>query len=387
MITIKYQKLYENFLNHYKNIHVNPWHEISLEELEKIYNHLINSFNIDNDYNFKYFMDYIIKRLSGLSDAHTKFDLISPIPINFKMFDNEILVNYPLELKGSKLLSINDYNMDRVINELENVITYGTLGKRRYEIEKNLFNRYVLFGLTLFRNSEELTFKIEKLDGTIIEKKFNRNDTYENELFSSNKYLYGNNCEYKFIDNCLIYNHSSVQKKFENKIMEAINKLQNEDLTNIDTIIIDLRGNLGGNSTLNKPLMNFLNENKDKQLICLTDYRVFSGGRYALRDLIKLGATTIGEEISTPLNCYGNSNYLNIDKYHFSVSECYFHPFLGFSAESKEEFQKEVTERLLKPMIFKPDILINETKEDYINGIDTILNYAIFYSKNNLRKM
>ncbi len=31
MITIKYQKLYENFLNHYKNIHINPWHEISLE--------------------------------------------------------------------------------------------------------------------------------------------------------------------------------------------------------------------------------------------------------------------------------------------------------------------------------------------------------------------
>ena len=41
----------------------------------------------------------------------------------------------------------------------------------------------------------------------------------------------------------------------------------------------------------------------------------------------------------------------------------------------------------LKPLIFKHDILVNESKEDYINGVDTILEYAIFYSKNNLRKM
>ena len=46
-----------------------------------------------------------------------------PIIINFKekylkmgkMFDNEILVNYPLELKGSVVLTINDYDMNKVI--------------------------------------------------------------------------------------------------------------------------------------------------------------------------------------------------------------------------------------------------------------------------------
>ena len=43
---------------------------------------------------------------------------------------------------------------------------------------------------------------------------------------------------------------------------ESIKKLQNEDLSGIDTIIIDLRGNWGGNSLLNMSLMDFLKRQK-----------------------------------------------------------------------------------------------------------------------------
>ena len=203
-------------------------------------------------------------------------------------------------------------------------------------------------------------------------------------MFDYNNYCYGDNATYRIIDNCLIYNHSSVQSIFKEKIMQAIANLKKEDLSDIDTIIIDIRGNTGGNSALNKILMDFIEEHKDKKLICLTDYRVFSGGRYALRDLINLGATTIGEEISTPINCYGNSNWIDIDGHYFSVSECYFHPFLGWGVSSKEKFQKEATNELLLPYIFSPDILIETKKEDYIKNIDTILNYSIDYSKNKI---
>lgn len=51
--------------------------------------------------------------------------------------------------------------------------------------------------------------------------------------------------------------------------------MRSEDLSNIDTIIIDIRGNTGGNAALNKILIDFLKDNSDKLLICLTDYRVF----------------------------------------------------------------------------------------------------------------
>lgn len=382
MIDIKYKNIYDKFVEHYKNVHVNPWHEISEYELEKMHNNLINSMDINNEYNFKYFMDYIIKRLSGSVDAHTKYDSVSLIPINFRIFDSEVLINFPQYLKNSRLVSINGIDINTIIQELEEVITYGTHGKRKYELEKALFNRYILFGLPSLRKCEKLVFEIDGTDGKKIVKTFDKTTRYsKRELFDYDKYRYGQNATYKFFDNCLIYNHSSVQIRFKDEIELAINNLRTEDLTCINTIIIDIRGNTGGNAALNKILMDFLLEHKDKKLICLTDYRVFSGGRYALRDLIKLGAITIGEEISTPINCYGNSNWIEIEGHYFSVSECYFHPFLGWSASSKDEFQKEVTNEILSPCIFSPNVLIKETKEDYIQGIDTILNYAIEYSK------
>ena len=385
MISIKYQNTYEKFINYYKNKHVNPWHNISENRLKEIYEYLINSMDIDNIYNFNYFINYIIKRLSGSTDAHTKFELVSVIPINFRIFDDDVLVNYPSNLKGSKLVSINGIDINKIILELDDVITYGTKGKKKYELEKALFNKIMLFGLPSLRKLEELDFEMITLTGEKIHKIIRRN-TIELNTFDYDKYRFGKVAGYDFVENCLIYYHSSVQKNFAKIIEDTILKLGKEDLSNIDTIIVDIRGNTGGNSTLNNYLINFLKEHLDKKIICLTDYRVFSAGRYALIDLINLGAITIGEEISTPINCYGNSSWQEINKYYFSVSSSYLNPITGLSISSKEEFKKYILPELEKTIIYLPDILIEEQKVDYINNIDTIMNYAIKFSKRNRGK-
>ena len=46
MIDIKYKKVYEAFMDHYKKVHPCPWHEISEEELNDIYNFLINRMDV-----------------------------------------------------------------------------------------------------------------------------------------------------------------------------------------------------------------------------------------------------------------------------------------------------------------------------------------------------
>lgn len=382
MVSIKYQKIYNQFIENYKQIHLAPWHEINEDELKKIYINLVNTMNITDMYTFKYFMDYIIKRLNGKSDAHTKLDMVSTFPINFKIFDDEIIVNYPEVLKGASLKTIDDISILQIVGEIEDVISYGTDGKRRFEIEKALFNRYTMFSLPSFRGKQELSYTFITPNGDTIIKTFKKNEKdQDGQLFDYDEYLYGNNATYKIIDNILIYNHSSVQSQFEGKIKAAIEKLIKEDLTHINTIIIDIRGNTGGNSGLNSLLINFLKKHPDKKLLCLTDYRVFSAGRYALGDLIELGATTIGSEISTPINCFGNNNWINIDGYNFVISEKYFNPFLKYSANNKEQFSKDKSTELLAPYIFKPDIYIEETKQDFIEGKDTVLNFALKHFK------
>ena len=41
---------------------------------------------------------------------------------------------------------------------------------------------------------------------------------------------------------------------------------------------------------------------------------------------------------------------------------------------------------LQSPYIFHPDIEVKQSKEDYKNNVDTILSYALEYSKNNRLK-
>ena len=388
MISNKYKELYEKFIEHYKNKHVNPWHEISENNLKEIYKNIVEKMEIVDDYSFDYFINYIIKRLSGVSDAHTqfRFQKVELLPITFKYVENKIVVYTPKELRGSELLSINNINITNIINEFEQVITYGTEGKRKYEIERALTFKNKLFSIPSLRNDETVSFKLETTEGNIITKEYNKNKKYEtNYSWLINSNIIDKNATYEIKDKTIIYYHSSVQPQYEEKIKETIEKLKKEDLSNINKIIIDLRGNTGGNAALNKYLIDFLEEHKGKTLITLTDYKIFSGGRYALIDLINLGSITIGEEISTPINCYGNSSWINIDGYLFSSSEKFLFPKV-VGVNSKELFKKAITEEMVIPRFYKPDININQTLEDFINKKDTIMEYAMNYEKTKTRK-
>lgn len=385
MISTKYKNIYESFINHYKNVHVNPWHEISEEELNNIYNNLIKSMDVTDDYTFNYLMNYIIKKLSGLTDAHTGYDDWCFIPLLFRVFDNDVYISFPEELKGSKVITINDIPIENILKELENITTYGTEGQKIHQYEKSLFNAKKLFGLPSLRESSSLTFEICKKDEFIERITYEKKGKYERPPFNG---YWDKNATYEIKGNSLIYNHFTVQNQFKEKIEESISHLEKEDLSNVSKFIIDLRGNTGGNSALNKPLMAFLEKHQDKTLIVLTDYRIFSGGRYALIDLIKLGAVSIGTEIGTPLNCYGNSNWINVDGYAFASSESYLSPGIEKSvfAHTKEDFKNNITEEDLIPNIFKPDIYVEEKVEDFLNGNDSIMNEALNYQPANRLK-
>ena len=377
MISIKYKEMYDVFINHYKNKHVNPWHEISESELDKLYNNIVSNQDINDDYSFNYLMNVILKRLCGEVDAHSKYDDVKMIPMNFRIFGEDVIINYPDNLKGYELISINGYDIKDVLDQLDDVITYGTEEKRIYELEKALFNKKKMFGIPMFRGADSLVMSFKKTDGRIITREFKKDEEYsEEEMFNWDIFAYGNVGTYSVKDKKLIINYSSVQNKFKSNIENMMNEINKLDLSEIDTIIVDIRGNTGGNSGLNKPLIDFITKSK-KGIICLTDYRVFSSGKSLLVDLIKLGAITIGTGISTPLNCYGNSDWIEYNGYRFSSSSCFFAPNYEWSASSKEEYKSEVRDEFIAPVIFMPDVYIEQSKEDYLNGIDNVLEYAL----------
>lgn len=373
-----YKNTFDEFINEYERLHVNPWHNINKEELEIICKKLLSKYKIEDGYRFNYFMNYIIKRLSGMDDAHTRFRMRTVIlPFNYRIFDNEVVVNYPDGLRGSTLESINTINIGKILDELDDIIVYGTDERKRYGLEKSLFDMSLLFSLPSLRDSEELIFEFKTINGEVEKRIIDKKDVMtSDEQFDIEEYYYGETGIYKMVEDTLIYRHCSVQNEYKDIIEESIREINYLDFDKINKIIIDLRGNIGGNSGLNKTLIDFLNEHRDKKLIVLTDYRIFSSGSLALYDLIKLGCITVGEGISTPFNSYGEQIWLNIGKYRFAVSTCYFNPSMNMKISSKEVVSKMSSE-VFKPVIFKPDYYVKTTKDDFINNKDRVLEFAL----------
>lgn len=268
MISIKYKEMYDVFINHYKNKHVNPWHEISESELDKLYNNIVSNQDINDDYSFNYLMNVILKRLSGEMDAHSKYDDVKMIPMNFRIFGEDVIINYPDNLKGYELISINGFDIKDVLNQLDDVITYGTEGKRIYELEKALFNKKKMFGIPMFRGADSLVMSFKKADGSIITREFKKDEEYsEEEMFDWDIFAYGNVGTYSVKDKKLIINYSSIQNKFKSNIVNMMMEISKLDLSEIDTIIVDIRGNTGGNSGLNKPLIDFIIKTKKEYYV------------------------------------------------------------------------------------------------------------------------
>ena len=61
MIRPLYEDIFKRFIENYEDIHVCPWHEISKEELNRMYEDLCNNMDINNQWKFTYMMNYIIK--------------------------------------------------------------------------------------------------------------------------------------------------------------------------------------------------------------------------------------------------------------------------------------------------------------------------------------
>ena len=81
------------------------------------------------------------------------------------------------------------------------------------------------------------------------------------------------------------------------------------------------------------------------------------------------------------MNSYGNNKIINIDGLNFAISYFYFHKIMNLEFFNKEDYNINISPEILKPVIFVLDIFIKETKNNYLNNIDTILNYALSYTE------
>ena len=92
----------------------------------------------------------------------------------------------------------------------------------------------------------------------------------------------------------ITYNRCRDEDNMMKKLVQSLSKID------ISKIVIDLRYNGGGNSSIIKPLIQLLKERKSK-IIMLVNEIVFSAGCFAITDLKELGGLSIGTDVAMPM--------------------------------------------------------------------------------------
>lgn len=364
------------------NGHPNFYLIHSKNDFQKKLNEVIIDKNFYDRFDLFYYTNLLFKYMLDQYDSHTVIRFCDNIflPIKIKIFDGiPYIVDGNKDYKsfiGSKIVKINDFDIEKIISLLKNIICYASVEYLKIMLESYLTNANIIQSLPFMKKSN--IFKITTNDGEFIF------DITTVDKYKDKKYKPNYNLE--IIDETAIITYSSCNE--EEKMINLINILK--DNNQIENYIVDLRGNNGGNSSINKHLVEFL---KEKKVIVLCDERVFSSARMCLIDLKRNGATIIGASPGTPISCFGNCvMQKKIDEMNLKVmgSATYWYYDENYKCHGirKENWDSAIKQRpdLLNLVFLDVDEKIELTLDDYINETDSVLDYALSKLKNPLKR-
>lgn len=345
--------------------------------------------NIDafNDYEIKL---QIAKIVASIRDAHTyvPLQINMMLPIEFYWFSNGIYVIVaPLEYKDllyCKIIKVNGLSIEDVITTLSSIISYENDTYHKSQLPKYLPAIELLYDLELIDNIDSLDLTFEDENGEIKTLEINPLPIREcREAINSIKYnlernkklpLYRRNIDkyywFKYIDTCKIiyFKYNSCRDMLQTDVFtfckNLIHFIKEHD---VETLIIDLRNNFGGNSILLDPFIydirNCHKINKKGNLFVIIGRETFSSAllnAYSLKE--NTCAIFLGEPTGGKPNCYGEVQRLTLKNSGLTV--CY-----------STEYYKIIEDDVL-PSFF-PDANIALTIQNYVNNEDPCFEYII----------
>ena len=366
-----------------ESMHLDFYFLHSKKELNNFINTFLKNNKINDDYDFFYFMNCIIKYMSGHIDAHTRIIMRNnnnSYPLSIQSINNKLYVTRCSEEKYSysELLEINNVSISKITEELEKCTSYGTTNWFFNRLHSDLNDKNILLSLPSIKNNAKyIEYKTSK--GII---KYEINKDYSKELALIRKEDFK---QYQIKDNILIFKYPKCTNKFIPDIKKIKNLIHDN---NINIFILDLRGNSGGKSSLIEPLIKYLKHTRLK-LVTLVNKSVFSSGRMAAINMLKVGSKIVGQGIGTPINCFGyifGNGELPNTKFTFNFSRVYWyedkkrHIIKGIYTKKKlHKFPKSFFE----PKYLEIDYYINLTIDDYKSEKDVMLEKCCDWIKNN----
>lgn len=362
--------------------HKNLFFSLKKEEFNKEVEDLKQSVPKMNDDEVK---AGIYKIVASVKDGHTSayLDYNKLYPISLYWFKEGIYVTSTIpeyeQIMNCKLVKINGKNIEKVGEEVAQVISHENEAELKSMIPRFVTMPDILHGLKIIDNREQATFtfqnsanKIINVDIKEMEYKDEDKKLFINTYNDKNTPIYMKNkdknywFEYIKDKNILYFKYNSCMEMKEKPFKEFSKELlQVLDKNNVDKLIVDMRDNGGGSSSILEPFIEEVKKrsiNDKKKLFVIVGRRTFSSAILNSIDFKnETNATFVGEPTGGKPNHYGEVKGFRLPntKMQISYSTKYF-------TNSKEDTPS-----------FMPDILVEPSISDFINKKDSILEKII----------
>ncbi|MBZ9624146.1 S41 family peptidase [Clostridium sp. FP2] len=331
----------------------------------------------------------IAKIVASMGDAHTyvplNINLLLPLEL-YWFADGIYVIVAPQQYKEilyRKIIKINNIDMEEVINILSSIISYENETYLKSQLPKYFPAIELLYDLGLVNDidSLELTFEDKnKKERTLEIKSMPLGEWKElynlinNDLmYSTNLPLYRRNSHknywFEYIDaSSIVYFKYNACKDMPPKDVftfcsELINFIEAHV---VEKLIIDLRNNFGGNSSLLNPFIEYIINcdkiNKTGNLFIIIGRETFSSAllnSFFLKE--NTSAIFLGEPTGGKPNCYGEVQRFILKNSGLTV--CY-----------STEYYKIIEDDTLLSLL--PDVNIEFTIQNYINNEDPCFEYV-----------
>lgn len=331
----------------------------------------------------------IARIIASVGDAHTSINI--PVyylcPLEFYWFSDGI---YSINTAKSdeamlykKITHIDGMEIDKVIEKLSTIISHENQSFLKSLLPKYLPAIELLYGLKIARNLNGLTFTFQNKKGNqeecfvnsypfheyIEQLQANRINISEEELplYRKNKVQ---NYWMKYIEEAktLYFNYRACKEMVSEPVEDFGKRLLNFIKTNsIEKLVIDMRNNNGGNSTLLDPFIGELEKcdqiNQTGKLFVIIGRDTFSSAllnAFSLKN--NTNAILVGEPSGGKPNCYGEVQ-------RFTLKES------GFTISYSTKYYELIDDDSILSLF--PDIEKELSIQSYIDNIDPCMKYIL----------
>lgn len=316
-----------------------------------------------------------------VADEHTKIEpqFTERFPLRFEYFDDGITIisadRQYKDLLSCKILFINQHPINEVITKVSGILKNDNLSFTKFWVPIYLSKPIMLKGLGFIADMKQMTLTLLTPAGDTVTREIDAfDDKRKTDLvkaaaqniiwpYRSDKFYW---YQYDTLSKTLYFNYNKCQnedsfsfKKFNTQLFEEIKQ------RNPAKLIVDLRYNGGGNSSILNPFISDIKDsylNAKGKLFILIGRKTFSSALMNAIELVKeTNAITVGEPTGGNINHYGEIKFFQLpfSKIDISYSTKYWENWLGHDG----------------PLI--PDIMVTHSLKNFIANKDEAIEYIL----------